>query len=105
MPRLGEREQQVIVEPKQRTLQHCGERQIVPRQQQEPTKGHEIHDSQLIDQHHAIDAGDGNVARLERPHQFLDKAVATDQVRQLFRALALAGLSNAEVPSLEGEAP
>ena len=55
---MGEREQLVVVEAEQRALQHDGKREIVLGHQQHIGERDEVLDRELIDELHAVGAGD-----------------------------------------------
>ena len=50
-----EREQRLLVEPDQRALEHRGKGQVVARQQAELAERDQVHDRELLGQHHAVD--------------------------------------------------
>ena len=65
-------EQVVVAQAEQRALQHRGEREIVLRQQQRIGQRDQVHHRDMIEQHHAVGAGDLNTRRLERADDRLE---------------------------------
>ena len=55
---VGQSKKLVLAQAQERTLEHGGQRQIVLGQQQHSPKRHQVHDRELIAQHHAVDARD-----------------------------------------------
>ena len=66
----GEREELILVKADQRALQQRRQVEVVFRQQQECAERQQILDRELLGEAHAVDAGDGHVARLQRLDHF-----------------------------------
>ena len=73
---MGEIEQPVVVEAEQRAFQDRRQGQIVLRQQKEIGDRKHVHDRQLLDQHHAVGAGDLDAGILQRADRRVDQGVA-----------------------------
>ena len=63
---MGQIEQRVLVEPEQRASEHDRKRKIVFGHQQHIGEGHEVLHRHLLQQPHAVRAGDGNAGPLQR---------------------------------------
>ena len=70
---MGKPKQLLVVETDQRSLEHRRQRQVVGGKQDEPADRHQVHHRHLFGQDHPVDAGDGDVEQLQRPHQFFDE--------------------------------
>ena len=79
---VGEREQRILVEPDQRALEHRGQRQVVARQQAEFAERDQVHDRELLGQHHAVDPRHRHAARLEGAEQVIDEGPAAAHQHQ-----------------------
>ena len=76
VPVPGEREQPLLGKTEQRPFEHRRQGQVVLGQQQEAAERDQVHDRELIRQHHAVDAGDVDAGLLHLAHQEIDQGGA-----------------------------
>ena len=73
---MGEGEQVVLVEAGKRALQQARQVEVVVGEQHEAAQRDQVHDRDLLAQHHPVDAGHGDAAAFQRADQLLDEARA-----------------------------
>ena len=73
---MRQREERVLVEPDQRTLEEGGESQVVAGQQAEGAERDQVHDRELLGQHHAVDPRHRHTLRLEGAQQMIHEGTA-----------------------------
>ncbi len=76
---MGQREQPILVQPDQRALQQGGEVEVVLGQQREAAERRQVHDGDLLRQHHPVDAGHRHAGILEGAHHLGGKGGAPAQ--------------------------